>query len=115
MRVCSVPGCPEIYPRTQGTRCPQHRAQADKARGTATQRGYNSRGHRQFRTAVLIRDMICVLCTVRPATVADHYPRSRKQLEDLGLNPNDPTHGRGLCHDCHSKQTAQHQPGGFNN
>jgi len=112
MRVCSQPGCPEIHPGP-GSRCPAHRKQADRDRGTASQRGYNSRGHANFRRAVLTRDPICVACRARPSTIADHFPMSRKELIDAGLNPDDPSHGRGLCKPCHDHSTAEHQPGGF--
>ncbi len=114
MRVCSVHGCGEIYPTTEGSRCHRHRAEADRRRGTATQRGYGSAGHKSFRRAVIQRDLICQLCGLEPATVADHYPRSRRELVALGLNPNDPQYGRGLGHRCHSIETAQNQPGGWN-
>jgi 5-methylcytosine-specific restriction enzyme A len=113
MRVCSRPGCPNIYDGT-ASRCAECSAEADKARGTATQRGYSSRGHRAFRAAVLTRDPACVLCDVEFSTVADHYPLSRRDLIAQGLNPNDPDAGRGLCTSCHNSETAAHQPGGFN-
>lgn len=112
MRVCSVPGCPAIYDGTR-SRCPTHYREADKGRGTATQRGYTTRGHQSFRRAVLTRDPICVLCGLRQATIADHHPLSRKELLDLALNPNDPTRGRGLCKPCHDTETAHNQPGGW--
>jgi 5-methylcytosine-specific restriction protein A len=112
MRVCSVSGCPTIYDGTT-SRCPTHTAQADKARGTATQRGYTGRGHQAFRRAVLQRDPICVLCHQRQSTVADHHPTSRRDLLEQGLNPNDPQYGRALCATCHNKATATHQPGGW--
>jgi 5-methylcytosine-specific restriction protein A len=48
------------------------------------------------------------------ATVADHWPLSRRELAERGMDPDDPAHGRGLCHGCHSKETAINQPGGFN-
>jgi len=111
MRVCSVPGCPEVYPSEQGSRCDGHRRQADKARGS---RGYNTKGHRSFRTAVIRRDPICTLCHQRPSTIADHHPHSRRDLIDAGLNPNDPQYGRGLCKPCHDSSTAHLQPGGWN-
>lgn len=113
MRVCSVQGCPTIYPSSQGSRCPMHRAQADKARGTATQRGYNSKGHQAFRRAVIQRDPVCTACHIRPSNVADHHPHGRDELIELNLNPNDPHHGRGLCEPCHAKATAANQPGGW--
>lgn len=114
MRVCNIPGCPTLYEGTEG-RCPQHAKQADRARGSSRDRGYNTPGHRAFRTAVLTRDIVCVIpgC-MQWATVADHYPRSRRELVELALNPNDPQYGRGLCHTHHSVETAQHQPGGWN-
>lgn len=115
MRVCAQPGCPTIFDAGEGTRCTIHRKQTDRARGTATERGYNSPGHQAFRRAVLHRDPVCVLCVQRQATVADHHPLSRKQLIDRGLNPDDPKHGRGLCAACHNQQTARNQPGGWHN
>lgn len=115
MRVCSVSGCPNIFPRTQGSRCPIHKQQADLKRGSSTQRGYTSKGHQRFRTAVLTRDPICVLCNLSEATVADHFPHSRKDLTDLGLDPNSSQYGRGLCKHCHDSETAHNQPGGWNN
>lgn len=114
MRVCSVSGCPTIFDKAEGSRCQAHRKEADRARGTAAERGYNSRGHRAFRAAVLQRDPICVLCGVKFSTVADHWPRSRKDLIDLGLDPNDPDYGRGLDKLCHDLETSRNQPGGFN-
>ena len=114
MRICSTPGCPEMYPRGEGTRCIKCRAIADKRRGTSTERGYNTRAHRTFRNAVLEADPICVICNKAQATVADHYPRSRKELLELGMNANAPQYGRGLCKRCHDKATAVEQPGGWN-
>lgn len=112
---CSVPGCPELAPPGQ-SRCPTHQAEArrdsDQRRGTAAQRGYGSQHRSKFRAQVLARDPMCALCPV-PSTEADHYPLSRKELEALGLDPNDPIHGRGLCHPCHARETAAHQPGGW--
>ncbi|MGW6913723.1 holin [Kitasatospora sp. NPDC054939] len=109
--VCTVPGCPEL---TDGGRCPTHRAEADRARGTTTQRGYGQRHRTRFRPAVLARDPVCVLCRAKPSQHADHHPLSRRELVERGHDPDDPKHGRGLCHSCHSRETAQHQPGGWN-
>jgi 5-methylcytosine-specific restriction protein A len=49
-----------------------------------------------------------------PSQHADHHPLSRRELVERGLNPDDPKHGRGLCHAHHSSETSQHQPGGWN-
>ena len=113
MRVCSVHGCPELYPAAEGSRCSEHRKAADQARGTPKERGYTGAGHRAFRIAVITRDPVCVQCMVQVSTVADHYPTSKRDLIDAGLDSNDPQYGRGLCARCHSIETAQHQPGGW--
>jgi 5-methylcytosine-specific restriction enzyme A len=119
-RICPTPGCPNI---TTGGRCDTHQRQADQARGTATERGYTSRGHQRFRRTVLRRDPTCVCvdtshdhpapCSAQ-STVADHYPRSRRELVAAGANPDDPAHGRGICTPCHNRRTAADQPGGWN-
>jgi 5-methylcytosine-specific restriction protein A len=117
LKVCPVPGCPELV---EAGRCDAHRRESDQARGTATSRGYTSKGHtKRFRPGVLSRDPLCVLCMAegrppRLSTVADHWPLSRRQLLEQGLDPDDPDHGRGLCKPCHDRSTAEHQPGGFN-
>lgn len=110
MRVCSVHGCPEIYDGKH-SRCATHRRVA-RARRTGN-RVYSTPAHRAFRAAVIQRDPICVACGQAFSTVADHYPRDRRTLVDLGMNPNDPKHGRGLCAPCHNKHTAATTPGGF--
>ena len=81
----------------------------DRQRGTAQQRGYTSRGHQRFRIQVLENDhMVCRLCG-DPATIADHYPHTRKELIAKGLDPDDPQYGRALCKHCHDRHTATHQ------
>lgn len=111
-RVCSQPGCGEFT--DQGGRCSDCRAKAEKKRGTARQRGYGREHERKFRPAVLARDSMCVLCRKAPSVHADHHPLSRRELVEKGLDPNDPQYGRGLCQQCHAKETAKAQPGGFN-
>lgn len=111
-RICANPGCPAIHDGTTGARCPACAKTADRAHWART-RAYSSKGHREFRNAVLHRDPCCVLCG-NIATVADHYPKSRQDLEQLGMNPDDPAHGRGLCKPCHDGETARNQPGGWN-
>lgn len=39
MRVCSQPGCPTLG---AARRCPEHQAQAERARGSRQQRGYDA-------------------------------------------------------------------------
>lgn len=115
LKPCTVPSCGEL---TDSGRCDGHKRQAERDRGSATARGYGKRHRTQFRPAVLERDICCVLCRERGlwvlATVADHWPLSRRELVERGMDPDDPEHGRGLCDPCHSKETARLQPGGFN-
>jgi 5-methylcytosine-specific restriction protein A len=89
-------------------KCKRHYLQADKARGTAAQRGYD-RDHRElFRDPVLKRAaFVCAIdgCPM-PATVADHHPRTRKQIVAEGDDPNNPDYGRALCQRHHDQHTA---------
>lgn len=121
-RVCSVPGCPEYTDR--GGKCPDHRREADQRRGTARQRGYGREHEKRFRPAVLARDPICVCpgcpkCSdpdsacARRSEHADHWPLSKRELIERGLDHNDPKRGRGLCGLCHASSTAHEQPGTF--
>ena len=120
-RVCSRPGCPEYT--DQGGRCPDHRRQAEAKRGSARQRGYGREHEQRFRPGVLAKHPACV-CTEQShghgtpcgqqSKHADHWPLDRRELVARGLDPNDPKHGRGLCQPCHSKATAEAQPGGIN-
>lgn len=67
---------------------------------------------------MLERDICCVLCREADkwelATVADHWPLSRRELLERGLDADDPEHGRGLCKRHHDQETARNQPGGWN-
>lgn len=98
-------------PATVRGRCTAHNTQAERTRGTAHQRGYDAQ-HRTFRTAVLRRDITCRICHDQ-ATVADHWPLSKRDLRAQGMDDHDPRHGRGLCARCHNRETARHQPGGW--
>ena len=83
----------------------QVRKLSDSRRGDSTQRGYGTEHRQRFRAGVLKANPWCVLCGQK-ATVADHWPRSRRQLEAASEDPNDPQYGRGLCASCHGKETA---------
>ncbi|EFL01599.1 HNH endonuclease [Streptomyces sp. SPB78] len=107
---CSVPGCPELV--TTG-RCPAHEREAEERRGSSSERGYDTRWQRR-RAAYLYHHPWCVLCG-QPATVADHFPLSRKQLVARGdPDPDTDKHLRPLDRACHARETARHQPGGWN-
>ncbi|MFB7354844.1 holin [Streptomyces gardneri] len=85
-----------------------------RPRRSPSSKGYNAEHVQRFRAGVLERDITCVLCTTAPATQADHYPLSKRELQARGLDEHDPRRGRGLCASCHSRETARHQPGGWN-
>jgi len=112
MRVCSTPGCATIHNGTD-SRCPTHLHTAKQTHWAKT-RAYNTKSHRTFRAAVLRAHPICNLCGLRESNVADHHPKSRNDLIALHLNPDAPQYGRGLCKPCHDRETAHHQPGGWN-
>ena len=104
--------CPAIIDK--GTNfCPDCAKAADAARGDSTARGYGAAHRTRFRPGVLARDPVCKLCLSAMATVADHWPLSRRDLEARGLDPDDPANGRGLCKPCHDRETARNQPGGW--
>lgn len=111
-KVCSTPGCPELVPAGQG-RCDECARKAERKRGSARDRGYDRAHETRFRPGVLARHPICQLCGKAWSVHADHHPLDRRTLVLRGMDPNDPAHGRGLCHSCHSIETAKHQPGGW--
>lgn len=79
----------------------------EACRGTAAERGYGAEHRNEFREGVLTPARPCVLCGERLATVADHYPWTRRELVAQGKDPNDPQYGRALCGKCHSKETIK--------
>lgn len=114
-RLCSTRGCATVVPRGQrDNRCVECSRKAEQDRGSAHERGYGRRHREVFRAGVLARHPLCQhQGCVRRSTDADHWPLSRRDLVAAGLDPNDPRHGRGLCHAHHSAETASHQPGGW--
>lgn len=110
-----------------GSKCPGCKALArrewDARRPSPAARGYTGRHRSHFRPEVLKRDPVCVCkaahcphdgpCS-QPSIVADHHPWSRRELVAMGMDPDDPTYGRGLCKGCHDRHTARAQPGGWN-
>jgi 5-methylcytosine-specific restriction protein A len=113
---CKTPGCPGKARPGKPT-CPDCRTRSNRdlrqRRGHSTAQGYGHAHRTRFRPGVLKRDRICRICKKAEAEEADHWPLDRKTLVAMGLDPNDPSHGRGLCHSCHSSETARYQPGGW--
>jgi 5-methylcytosine-specific restriction protein A len=77
-------------------------------------RVYTTRTWRTRRLEFLGVHALCVLCGA-PATVADHYPVSRRVLVMRGVaDPDADERLRPLCKPCHDRSTAARQPGGWN-
>lgn len=124
--VTSPDPCPRFIPPTPGAyMCAEHtrerRRQSDRKRGTFTQRGYGPQHGDRFRAGVLRDAYTCACagcsrhrgqCLAQPDT-ADHWPRTRRQLVELGLDADDPAYGRALCKMCHDVHTAAESPGGW--
>jgi 5-methylcytosine-specific restriction protein A len=111
-RRCTTPGCPRS-PVPPSGKCKPCQGAARRPRPSPATQGYGHQHRERFVKPVLKRDPVCVLCRAAPSTRADHWPVDRRDLELTGADPNDPSHGRGLCASCDSKQTAARQPGGW--
>jgi len=94
---CRTPGCP----RAGGPsgHCPPHARSRDRARGSASQRGYGA-AHQAWRAAILARDPLCRICHTAPPTVADHV-RPLRQGGGWSYS-----NGQGLCERCHNRKRA---------
>lgn len=111
-RPCSQPGCPKIIRGTSSIYCKEHgqeeQRRVDRARGTAAQRGYNSRW-RKIRRMVLARQPVCQdpfgihkkFGEVVASNEVDHII----PLSKGGTNRFDNL--QGLCKSCHSTKTAR--------
>jgi 5-methylcytosine-specific restriction protein A len=84
----------------------QNKQEADKRRGTSSQRGYGSRW-RKLRSYFLANNPLCLVCQdegkVTPATVVDHHV-AHKGDESLFWDINNL---RPMCVSCHSRKTAR--------
>lgn len=114
MQVCPTPGCPTSTP---GGRCDECRAKANRRRGSSTSKGYGERWKRT-RTAYLREHPYCQ-CPEHLAQPEILRPRATQVDHIDGLGPHGPrgfdwSNLRGLTASCHSRRTAQDQPGGWN-
>jgi 5-methylcytosine-specific restriction protein A len=121
------PPCPTLV-YGGGGRCDEHlilvRRASNKARRERGPDLYGPSHRRRFRRGVLAKHPYCQCdrsdhawhrdgpC-LSPSTDADHWPIDKRTLIERGMDSDDPAHGRGLCHRCHSSATARLQPGGW--
>lgn len=85
---CSIPGCPELT--AKGGRCATREREVNVQRETPGTSPYGRRWpniHRRY----LYAHPWCVLCT-QAATVADHFPESRRTLLARGVSGPDAWH-----------------------
>ncbi len=109
LRPCTAPGCHE---RVAGGRCQRHARLAGRQRDTWTH--LYGREWPRLRLEYLAAHPWCRLCA-RMATVADHHPKGIRLLRKAGVpDPHAEHRLRALCHDCHSRETARREPGGWN-
>lgn len=107
---CTVPGCPARA--EQPGRCPVHAAQRTRTRRVETRQQYGGAWPAR-RRAFLTAHPYCALCG-RLAEIADHWPRTRRQLlRDQVPDPDHERHLRPLCAPCHNRHTGLEQPGGW--
>lgn len=58
-RVCTEPGCPTL---TDTGRCDQHKRQADRARGSRQERGYDAAHERERKRWARLLPLPCARC-----------------------------------------------------
>lgn len=112
LKPCTVAGCPNL---STGGKCEKHLSQfrkiRDSERGSSKIRGYTGVEYKANRITVLRRDPICVMCGRNKSKVADHHPKTRRELLAMGVkNPDHHSYMRGLCVSCHSSWTATTTP-----
>lgn len=113
-RRCTTPGCQgTATPGTRSGKCDTCRPRSTRPRPSSTAQGYDAEHEERFRARVLARDPVCVVCEAAPSVHADHWPKSKRELRAEDLDEHNPIYGRGLCHGCHSSETARNQPGGW--
>lgn len=106
LTTCSRPGCDTAVARGYCPPCARLVAVPDDARPSARDRGYDAEWERT-RAQFLDRNPTCAICR-RPSEVPDHYPYSRRELVDLGVeNPDAWVWLRPLCTTCHNRETAR--------
>jgi 5-methylcytosine-specific restriction protein A len=111
---CGKIGCRELVNR-KDRYCEEHRLSEqrryDKDRGTATQRGYNSRWARYSRE-YRARNPLCVKCQeqgkVTPAQHVDHITPTKGKDDPLHWEP---SNHQSVCISCHNAKTRKDEMG----
>lgn len=107
---CTIPGCPARS--TTAGPCPVHARQRVRRKHLQANEQYGGAWPIR-RLDYLARNPWCALCP-RPATIADHWPRTRRQLLTARVqDPDDDRYLRPICRPCHNKQTGLNVPGGW--
>lgn len=113
-RPCGQPGCPEL---TGDGYCPEHKKakvqRYDKERGSAAERGYNSRWQAYSRL-YRKKNPLCVDCLKENRITGSQHVDHIVAVK----GPNDPlfwkeSNHQSLCASCHSRKTIL-VDGGFN-
>ena len=110
LRQCTHGGCREL---TQNTKCPKHETleakESDSRRGTARERGYDSRWSKASRTYLRSHPICqCLECKANnkltPATVVDHIIPHRGDMVLFW----DTSNWQSMSKRCHDRKTATH-------
>ncbi|GGV13650.1 hypothetical protein GCM10010245_23830 [Streptomyces spectabilis] len=114
LQVCPTPGCPTL---TTTGRCETCQARATRTRASATSKGYDARWARTSSAYLRAHPYCeCDECEALPpllrsrATEVNH----RDGLGPRGPRGHDWTNLQAMTKAHHSRETAKHQPGGWN-
>jgi 5-methylcytosine-specific restriction enzyme A len=111
-RPCAQPGCSELV-RGRDSTCEEHARQRASQRENRGGSSYGRRWSATIQPQFLYHNPWCALCG-REAKVADHYPKSRKDLIKEGVDmPDAFRRMRPLCMACDAKERPKREPGGF--
>lgn len=113
---CTTPGCGSTTDSDRTGRCTTclTRQRRDLNRRRESQSELYGAQWPALRLDYLTRHPVCTLCP-RQADVADHYPRGIRLLRKHGiLHPHLDRYLRPLCKQCHDRETARREPGGWN-
>ncbi|RXZ42693.1 HNH endonuclease [Crenobacter cavernae] len=121
MKPCCAPGCGRLttarfcdaHAERYAQQAKQVRQQYDRGRGTAAERGYDSKWQKA-RAGFLRKHPLCVECdrcgSVTAATVVDHIVPHKGDRDMFW----DRSNWQPLCKSCHDRKTAR-EDGGFGN